>query len=420
MEPEKTDQEKLIKAAEAAAEQASETTEKVEEQHAEQNLTTPAAPTQPTPVPSEQPKPLIVPDSIVAPAKKKHTVRNVILIILGLLVLGCAGVAIWFFAYYNNSEKVTADALQNVVKSENLAINATYTQTGNDALTVHVAASANRHLPMSLSLRSEQSSTRLDARLDINNDGIIYASVDGLPEMLGVTNEIRQQAAALGEDLNTIVGFVDDVDAETWRIDIPEIVTELNLDKTYGEAYTCIIDQIQHGDSTAAITQAYTEYPFFNVKDATDNSLFHNSYNLTIDSAKFINFLNKVAGDPAAQTRHCFDNIKGVTVSDKASESEVEALIGEIPTFNIKVDWLSHQLTSVSVKDNANNLSVIVSYPDRVTVNAPDEYRSATELLDQFTDVVSIYLGNFATTTTTEVDFNCTTDTMNCTKSLEL
>lgn len=444
MEPEKTDQnttpnqDELIKEAEAAAEQASEVTEKVEEQHVEQQPEQPVPPATPVAQPvapaPEQPaeRPLVVPDSIVEPKQRKHTARNVILIILAILILGCAGAAIWFFAYYNNSEKVATDALQNFISAENISMSASYKQPGNTSTSFEANLLANRHLPASLSISTTIDNNNGDQRqlsthLNIDSEGVIYADVDGIPELLGITEEVRAEADALGEDAQTVLGLIDDVEAETWRIDIPEIVNELNLDSEYGKSYTCMINNIQQNSSTDAIVSAYTNNQFFNIKEASDHSLFNNSYDLSINSTKLAQFLNDIAqSEFATRVQNCFSNTDAITVdtTSKVSESDIEAMVGELPVINIKVDWLSHQLTSLSTKDGDATLAANFAYPEKINIVLPESYRDATELLDQFTDVVSIYLGQMATTATSTastIDYNCipSNDTV-CTKSLEL
>ena len=322
-------------------------------------------------------------------------------------MLAAAGVAVWFFVYYNNSEKVATDAFRNLVTADNVAVSVHAQAKDDSAFVQSLDANliANRHLPVTFNadavVNQGNRETNLSAFLGFDRDGVIYAGLSGLGDFLGLTDGVRQQATFLGEDAQTVISFIDNVEAETWRIDIPEIISELNLDAALSEAYTCAVDQIQHNSTADLITQAYTQHPFFQIKDAADNSLFHNSYDLTIDATNLTQFLNQVAQSSAAtQAQTCFQNVTTDSIESEISQSNVEALVGELPPLNIKVDWLSHQLTNLSAGDDTFALAANFTYPEQVNFNPPAEYRPATELLDQFTDVVSIYLGGVTPVTT--------------------
>ena len=89
---------------------------------------------------------------LVKPPKKKKTGLIIGIIIAVLLVLSGIGVAIWYFAVYQNPENVVLDAVNNLITAKHVSPHGAFTATipagdGYEVELTVTAESSSRQLP---------------------------------------------------------------------------------------------------------------------------------------------------------------------------------------------------------------------------------------------------------------------------------
>lgn len=441
----------------AGAEPATEKTNTTTSEQATPTATTPTQPTVAVVEPSNAPTPETMPATdaatgapvdtvvIVKPPKKKKTGLIVGIIIAILLVLGGIGFGIWYFAVYQNPEKVVFDAVNNLITAKNVQTTgevrfyAPYedddeTTVGfriklkNDAKTLPTATTAELSM---FEIDLEDQSVVEDHEITIElgtvqmSDGVIYLRVSQLTDALDAFFDEDSQGifeAAFYEVAELIEG-------EWWRISIPELIDDLSdsgldlPDSELKEYYNCAIQAISK-DYSEEFSILYRRTPFVVFQNVYEGQKVdgHFIYDVSLDYDNLADFLNELPHtEYSTEVIACYNNFLRATDNDdeivspsdikKITASDLKDIFSEAPYLHLDITSSTHRLASITFS-NSNDEHDELTFSgyfqfvyEPVEVSAPAEYRPITELFDEIGEIIyDLYYG------TEYPDFSCDED----------
>lgn len=366
---------------------------------------------------------------VMKPPKKNKAgiIAAVVFIVLFLLASAC--LAAWYFMVYNSPENVALDAVRQFISAENIITEGNIRIADVDTSDDHFVATLNftslsNHIPESVNVAlnfSERDSNdrviddheiELDLGVAVMVDGVFYVQVSNLADAFdkiiyaeGVDYSEYQAMVDLAEEI------IELIDNEWWRISYDEVAEE--IDSSYltsaSQLQRCIIDVINQ-DYSAEFIDIYNNNRFLNVKVSDDiaeiqgNSL----YDVTIDSTKMADFLNRATESSAAEDiLACYNNFKESTEfnsDDKSplaiadipelSSEDIDDILPDNLVLTMSISDFSHRLHSVEAELVSDDASISgrlnFSYVDN-TVSAPASYRSVTELFDEIAEIINDY-----------------------------
>lgn len=384
---------------------------------------------------------------IVKPPKKKKTGLIVGIIIAVLLVLSGIGFGIWYFAIYQNPDKVVFDAVNNLITAKNVSPHGMFTGTipasnGYKVELTVTAESASRHLPnessvwVMLNVRDTSGEYTTDGiKLNIGtiqmSDGVAYLKLDHLSETLdnilpnifpptdcGPLMDCLPDENPIADALYEIADLLD---GEWWQISLSDILDEVDdLEDWQAEAieelYTCALDAM-NADSSQELSILYSRNRFVDVKELAKSDTDVEgtiAYSVSLNYTALANFINSAKRTSSTNAFYdCYnaainkaakhaddsydaedfekmkisaDDVKDVSASDlqKYLPADAEIIFHVTP-------W-GHTLRQIEVQLDASAehpalLSVAFDYEAK-TVDAPSEYRPITELLDEVAEIV--------------------------------
>jgi len=349
--------------------------------------------------------------------KENRRTKAIIGIVIGvfILILGC--LAVWFFAFYNNPEKVMFDGIQNVLHAKNIALD------GGSSILLREADSSDSVESAILNLTSSSStlpntteanllvtfaddrSLNLQLGSVILTDGVIYLKASGIMESLdglGLTTKLQTEY----EDRYNTLELAND---EWWRISVRDAITELTDNPVksdyFGQIYDCALNAAT-SDYHNTLAKLYQQHPFTQVSAinqlATSDGYtnyqsqpWHNLYEIRLDKAALADFINALPETEIAENFYaCYNDAveqynpaaEELSVQDFAELSADEIAIPDELHLYAEISQFGHQIRSLwAYLDNeqySNTTSVKLKYQDAV-VSAPEEYRDATELIQQ-------------------------------------
>jgi len=404
---------------------------------------------------------------IVKPPKKKKTGLIIGIIVAILLVLSGIGFGIWYFAIYQNPENVVFDAVNNLITAKNVSPTGTFTITipASDGYQVDLnitAESSSRRLPnetsikLMLGVRDASGNDMMDEAIEVDvgsiqmSDGVAYLKLDHLSETLDqilpnvfpATDCAPTVTDCLPNENpieNALYEVADLLDGEWWQISLPDILDEIDeLEDWQAEAveefYACALNAM-NADNSSEVATLYARNRFIDVEEIAAVDVYPQGttgYSVSLNYDALANFLNaskhvstattfydcyNAAIDKAASRADSYyyddedfeemkispDDIKDVTASDLRKIFPADA---EIILF---VEPWGHALREVSIRFGEveePSASIMLGFGyDAKTVDAPESYRSITELFDEIGEIIYelSYDGS-------EPDFSCDED----------
>lgn len=361
--------------------------------------------------------------------KKSKAPLIIVLVILGILLLGGAGFAIWYFAYYNNTDKVVSDAMHNLFNSSALT---TETKaelsfsdpdtTGLDSISVKANSGVEdgkiKDVEADISLATPDDDDQtfgLSAKI---KDKSLYLNLRGLDEPLSnlfggynvlqvldyFDQYIKGNQNVTIEDVETTEESLDDV---WWELNGDDIIEALDLgtsqEKSAKAAYTCVTDLMDaSSQNSAKLGEHYEKHPFL-IATPYSGMQYHSNggalYSAKLDEKELKSFIKSVAKDNSLNDfTDCledsgleFSNISSdVNIDDK----QIDELVKHFPeSVVMEIDSWSHQMKALYLEldedDYSGNITMTFDYPASLpTVSTPKEYRPVSDVVKS---IVYIY-----------------------------
>ena len=348
--------------------------------------------------------------------KAKRRAQIVIAAIIGVLVLVLGGLAIWFFAFYNNPEKVMLDGVNNIFRAPNISLNGGGSMTlreGNDDDAVQMVilnlTSSSSKLPnatdvsLLITLANEQS-INLQLGTVQMTDGAIYLKVSGIMDSV---RSMGLESDAEGE-MEELFSTLETIDGKWWRISVRDVLEDMSGSREvadlYGSLYDCVLEAGTR-DNSKTLVELYKQNKFVKVTPVkkiasgdgyTDYAAqaWHNLYEITIDKNALAEFINTIPDTAMAEEMYtCYNNAMAqynpgadeISASDFDEISASDIDIPEELHLYAEVSQFGHKIRSIWAYADSdewqNSFAVTLGYQE-ATVSAPSEYRDITELFE--------------------------------------
>lgn len=381
-------------------------------------------------------KSAVVPvDSISVKKDSCKTLRVISIVLAAILVL-VSGLTIWYFAYYNNPEKVAFDAVENILKADHISLRGGYTimpkDLDDDDILKMVLISfdtSDKALPNTNSAKIQfildTNKIQLDEPLVVSmknivmKDGMIYFQLGGLTNAFHGLLEVQRWANPEVDtgDYEDILDYIDeflaDVEDEWWQISLSDILDEMEVSKDESDVvqniYGCVTD-LMNSDWSGTYEKLYRDNRFIKVEptkyfeedDADAHSEVargHNVYSISLDSEKFADFLNQMPETDVMQDFVTCYNEAGKELDleplDFKNAAKITADEVQWPD-NLRVaaeiSRVGHKLRSVYVSSDTDYArvdgSVLIAY-EAATTETPESYRSVTDLVDEVANLLT-------------------------------
>lgn len=360
--------------------------------------------------------------------KTSHRGAKVAVIIVAVLVLALGGLATWFFAFYNNPEKVAFDAMNHLFSADNVGLEGGFTlwvsedEKENSPISMVLLSfdSASNHLPtsntatLSIYFNPEKVQGEPEVTLKLNNvvmqNGVLYFQIGGLMDSLESFSLSSDEWSAVEH----FIPLLETIDNEWWQIDVNQIISELEIPasqkNTATQVYSCVVEAMNRNNS-AEMAKLYEQHRFINVTPSkglapegkgvsAELASWHNAYEVSIDRTALADYINAIPETATANEFYaCFNAVENDSASvplsidasdfDEISASDIN-LPDDLKIF-MEVSTFGHQLRSVYAYQFTDDYdlsgSVAMKYQD-VSVSAPTEYRPVTDLIEEFIELL--------------------------------
>ena len=370
--------------------------------------------------------------------KKKNRTGLMIGIIAGVLALILGGLAIWFFAFYSNPEKVAFDAIKNLITADNVTMNGSVailpeaTADSSFSSIILNIDSSSKTLPNSTTAtllitpndnNEDAEAIQIQLSTVYLADGVAYIQISGLIDAM---NELGLDATTSSE-LSAIFDTLERVDNEWWQISIPNLISEMELEEDEAEGlnaiYTCAVDAMNN-DNSGEIASLYQANKFIQVEptksiiDSAGNETLPNSgykyYEVSLNNELLANFVNALPNTTTASIFYdCYNSaVEEYNIYETISASDINevsaddfALPDDLHIY-LEISRFGHKLRSVAAEQQDGDVtisgSVLFQY-EAGEVAEPENYRSVTELFDELTELLSQFALVGETTETDDV-----------------
>lgn len=367
--------------------------------------------------------------SVVAPAtlsKKKHKGLIAVIIIVLVLILGLGGIAAWYLLYYNNPEKVAFDAIngflqQKTVVSDGIFTGHANTDNGEVLITVDLknkstTTSGDGTVTIKASMLDANGELLSDNQYEVElggivmSDGVFYFRTGKLMDTLDLfMNDMSVTIDDLDASGQAIYKLLSNVDGEWWQVDVDDVVDNVVEDpalaRSTKEFYACLVN-VAHSDINGEIASVYSQNRFVNIAPSSDKSKASGvtNYNVNINYDKMASFSNALLESEAAKSaENC---IRKYIVDDLGGEANFNHTPAEADKireglegteFTLGIRDFGHELVSAGVSYKQNDTEFAgnfeFSHPG-VTVEAPENYRPISDLVDMLVEAIMEMLGN--------------------------
>ena len=355
---------------------------------------------------------------------KKTKTGLIVGIIIGAVVLILGGLAIWFFAFYNNPDKVAFDAVEKLITADNVTMNGGVVVLPTDdnpefeSIILNIESSS-KSLPNSTTATllvtpsdDGENAEAIQIQLDTVYlaDGIAYIKVSGLTDAAKAAGLDQEDSTAFSSALFDIVEVVDD---EWWQISVPNLLDEMELSAEEADGmsaiYTCAVDAM-NSDASGEIASLYKANKFINVEpaknpvDSAGNAMTpasgYSYYQVSLGSEQLANFINALPNTAVAFNFYdCYNaaveqyNIyEPISAEDFSEVSADDFSLPDDLSIYLEISRFGHSLRSVITEqageDETVSGSIVFQY-EAGTTNEPEDYRPITDLFDEITELLS-------------------------------
>lgn len=371
---------------------------------------TPAPASTPTPAPfTTEPTSTNAPViPTIEPKKKGGKVGKIIALIIAIIiVIGGAVAAFFAISWYNSPEKITYDAMNNLLNAKAATVSGTYLLEFKDQnfpikkalFTVDEKAQSltpNQASVLAAVTTSKDQVIELDLGMVVFDSNKIYFSINGITEAFDQLLKVFKDSGDIKDsDLAPLQPMIDDiyalakkVDGEWWEISMDEVFKQIDpSDKAkgnYNEAFSCIKNAT---DSISNSSQEYMDYYNKNqflkvspVEAPVELQSGETFYTLGFDNEKTANFLNSVADSKAAtELKKCSEKMANSPESDKTDVEYIQKTLKDLPKIylGIKDRKFSGIYTSFEDDNTSSLIDFNFTWPDSINVEIPGKFQSA-------------------------------------------
>ena len=379
-----------------------------------------------SPTSPELSKPSPSPESSKSHKSAGRKIFCTLCVLLGLILLGLGGLAIWYFGFHHQPETAFFDALAQLADADSVTLQGGASITShsdgdtNAAVTLDFVATPETPGMFSgtLALMSPVSSGAFTTgssspKFQINSvtddDGITYLQLSGLADWLAnlPTAELTPEQLSL---IDSYRATLETIDNEWWQISVTDFIDSLELDPyvsgVYHDFYGCLWD-LSQTNYRALFAALYRQHPFLQLTESEAASGAYDTYYIadagstaytaTINFEELAAFLNQIPTTDAAESYFaCFNNIEGIEETLDATDlNEItaaelqEALPGELKVEFIISNW-DHQLQAFAIDYRPSDeltlsVSAKLAYQSAI-ITIPESYRPTTDLVDELTE----------------------------------
>lgn len=365
-------------------------------------------------------------ETVVVEAHHSNKAGIIIGVILGFVAAALVVFAFVWSCIYHSPSKVASDAMNKFFSAESVAINGTITLEATDRSSelkelIIFFDSASTALPNATNVHvvgSLRNGAHIDAGLGLVqlSDGVLYIKVDHLVDTL----------ASFGideDDLSWFYEVVETADNEWWRIDLTEIVASLELDQSEAERIenlkSCVMQELDQDIRKEELGSLYNRNDFVGLAQVeevrfADGSGYGKSfdgtnyYALQPDFRKLAGFINGLADlNTMDRIYQCIgDNYPEFQIAatdfDEVTAGELQTVLSNDASTEVflEISKWGHELKAAVARVANSNFVAVINlafiYNSTAEVTTPTDYRSATELIDQLTDILAeLYIRNY-------------------------
>lgn len=356
-------------------------------------------PDQPRPIPS----PINNVDVITTVPKKSKKGLIVGLIIAGILIL-IGGTASAYTFWYSNPQKVISDAMVNAFSAK------TSIYTGN--LNVD-----SDNVKVSVDITSKQADAKndLSAKVVITTGGKSYSTngnavVDGTGDVY-----FKVDIASIATEAKTYIDSLGASSSEGSKISkaIDDFVVKVNnkwvkvsssdlagFNKSYSTTKDCVNKTVsKYKDDKAAIaeiTNLYSKQPFVVVGKDLGQKDGSFGYQIKVDQTKLKDFTSGLKDTQIYKSINSCDSTYSVDDFSKSLTDKTTST-SDNSVFELWVDSWTHNATKLSLTGDSSgtkvSATIIPKYNQTVTVSAPSDSISLTQLKTYVEELVSSVYG---------------------------
>lgn len=353
--------------------------------------------------------------------KKNHSKTGIIVgIVLGLVAVALVVTAYVWSCIYHNPNKVLADASGKFFNAENVALDGSITlrNSDKDAPVREILVwfdSASTNLPNASNVRirttvesdGEARDIAVDAGAVVMKDGVFYLKISGIIDSL-------KSFGIKESDLGWIYEVVELIDNEWWRVDVAELMSALEISKKDQEQindfYGCLVSATEH-DTLKEIGSLYESNNFLELQKVEEARMSDGStvgksfegtdyYSPIVNYTKMAGFINGLADiDTMRRVYSCVRDLDensdfNAESFNEVSAKELEQIFedeADVDVFFEISKWgheLKHIVAKVSDDGNSSIINLSFTYKE-ATVSAPEDYRPATELIDELSEIMA-------------------------------
>jgi len=347
---------------------------------------------QDTPVANAEPAPQL---AVIAPAKsgkKKWIVGGIVTAVLALMVGGSVAA---YNLWYQNPDKVLADAFVNLLKAK----------SGVSSATLELSSKSGaifEKLKLTVDVKTDTQQGEFNAKLDATVGGknvsmsgaALYDKDDNLFFKINDLRKTLDSSGVPADSLSSMSTIISKIDGKWVKVSAEDMA---ETDPKFKERQTCLRQTGERllSDSAAIdeLAKLYAANKFVVVKEKLGSQNGSLGYRVEGDSQKAKSFAKGLNGTKALQEYQKCDK-EMFTIDETALDG---ALPTETTTDNTRVEvWVnrwSHELSNVKVTgggDTRGALTMNMQYNVPITVNAPtDNVVTMSELKKDIEAIVS-------------------------------
>lgn len=352
----------------------------------------------------------------------------ILMITLIILLLAGAGLATWYFVYYNNPEKVALDAISGFLNEKSVVIDGVL-KTEYDHTSIMLSLESNSASPANSS-KMTLTVSPLDAnsnvlyaqpyQVDIGSvvmsDGILYIRIDDLTDAIDQYLEDHSISASSLDALSSLgYDIADTIDGEWWQISVPDLIDEYvdsaSDAQSVKELYACMIN-VANRDIRQELSQLYSDHQFIKISRIQNPSAyseavskgFNSLYRVEFDYDQMADFINSLPqSDTANNIYNCLNHFSETSRSrwrissedfNEISADDLRKGLSGLESIELEITNFGHQLVGVSYSDDNNLVGLSFTYQS-VSINPPSRYHRFTELIDELSELVFDSYKNF-------------------------
>lgn len=344
-------------------------------------------------------------------SKKKAIIAGVLVVLL-LLVSGAAATyALW----WNNPDKVLADAMRNTFVAESGtakgSLKVVEEDTSDTTLTFDVKATSQTlaQVDGTLSTKGNGQDLDLNGSLVVNNKDV-YVKFNDIRELIEGDMGTNPFMSLFDDLIDQVDGkWVAITDEDIEELQSSEFVPSDNVDEAQLECVQGVIEDFRTNDGEQQqVMNAYQENTFVFVEETLGSENIEgrdsNHYLIGFDEAKGKAFGDAlVATDVFKQLDECSDG----ELSEQVDEDDADEPEGNTRV-ELWVDRWSHQPTKVLVSDDTDGtqttFEAVTDFTATPEVTVPEADTTISELLDEIERIQQELFNSFVTPPSTFED----------------